>query len=186
MQKPLWCAGALSDLDHAIPSHGPSGSLLLFSFMDSPPPSSTTVQLLLSGSSLTLLNISTNLRAFGPHNSSPDTPRKHEAYLIIGFTHLSQKYFSFQFSHAKCKGYLVFKDMTCPHSYSNQIPENRALNPLLNPISNPSTQSDDCLLWSEYEFCCNSLLSMLLSKVMIWGSHWGVIGSRAGNMQAWD
>ena len=57
--------------------------------------------------------------------------------------------------------------MTCPHSYSNQIPENLALNPLLNPISNPSTHSDDGLLWSEYEFYCNSLWSMLLSKVMI-------------------
>lgn len=126
MQKPLWSAGVLSDLEHAIPSHCSSASLLMVSFMDSPPPCSTMVQLLLSGSSLTHLNVSTNLRVFGPHSSSPDTPRKHKPYLIIRFTHLSQKYFSFQFTHAKCKSYLVFKDMTCPHSYSNQIPESLA------------------------------------------------------------
>lgn len=122
---------------------------------------------------------------FGPHSSSPDTPQKHKAYLIIGFTYLPQKYFSFQFTHAKWKSTLR-KYMTCPHSYSNQIPENLALNPLLNPISNPSTHSDDGLLWSEYEFYCNSLWSMLLSKVMIWGSHWEVIGSGAGNVQVRD
>lgn len=156
MQKPLWFAGLSGDSDPAVSFPPPLWSLLMFSFTGSLPPRSAASKLLLSGSSLAHLNFSTSLRAFGLQISSSDAPRKQKAYLIIGFIHLPQKYISSYLTHTKVVWYLR-RYRTCPHSYSNQIPENLALNPLLNPISNPSTHSDHYLLWSEYQFYCNSL-----------------------------